>query len=467
MARVIRQADAIFLALADLSPDERTAFLAQRCGHDAELRAEVDSLLEALDAPDEGFLDPANVPSLDAAAVDGPLQPGTSLGEFLVLHAIGSGGMGVVYAAQQDRPRRTVAIKVLRRGFRHPDILRRFEREAELLGRLQHQGIAQVFAFHAGDRHVPAHLVMELVTGPPITEFVQARGLGRAARLTLMIAVCEAVQHAHDRGVVHRDLKPANVLVSEDGQPKVLDFGIARATGLGVQSTLRTSHGQLLGTLSFMSPEQLRGAAELVDGRSDVYALGVMFYRLMAGRLPFDIGDLPLVEAAQRILNAEVPRLGALLPELAGPIELIAARAMAPDRAQRYQSAADLAADLRACLEGRPPTASDGGGGPGSDAASRLLTAESRDRGVVAIGLVTGTIVLLESGTGAHLATIPGDGTPLERLGFEADGRLSVGQAGGRGRLIDLAEQGLAARAVNDVDGLRGTEGTTPRLRGT
>ena len=108
------------------------------------------------------------------AAVDGPLQPGTSLGGFLVLHALGSGGMGVVYAAQQDRPRRTVAIKVLRRGFRHPEILRRFEHEAEMLGRLQHPGIAQVYAFHPGDRTTPAHLVMELVAGPPLTEYARA-----------------------------------------------------------------------------------------------------------------------------------------------------------------------------------------------------------------------------------------------------------------------------------------------------
>jgi non-specific serine/threonine protein kinase/serine/threonine-protein kinase len=156
----------------------------------------------------------------------------------------------VVYAAQQDRPRRTVAIKVLRRGFRHPEILKRFEREAEVLGRLQHPGIAQVFSFHHGDRNLPAHLVLELVTGPPITEYVQAHALDYAARIQLMIAVCEAVQHAHERGIEHRDLKPANVLVSDTGVPKVLDFGIARATGLDVRSSIHTAHGQFLGTLA-------------------------------------------------------------------------------------------------------------------------------------------------------------------------------------------------------------------------
>src|SRR5262245_5186436 len=204
MTEPVSQADAIFLSLADLVPADREAFLQERCGHDPRLRADVDAMLAAIEAPDEGFLDPARIPALDMAAIDGPLQPGTVLGDFLVLHAIGSGGMGVVYAAQQDRPRRTVAIKVLRRGYRHPAILRRFEREAEVLGRLQHPGIANVFAFHRGDRRVPAHLVMELVSGPPITEYEQAHALGRATRIELLVDVCHAVQHAHERGIIHR-----------------------------------------------------------------------------------------------------------------------------------------------------------------------------------------------------------------------------------------------------------------------
>src|SRR5262245_13742654 len=355
MTERVSPAETIFLALADLTAEQREAFVRERCGNNWQLRAEVNAMLHAIDTPDEGFLDPARVPVLDMAAVDGPLQPGTVLGDFLVLHAIGSGGMGVVYAAQQDRPRRTVAIKVLRRGFRHPEVLKRFEREAEVLGRLQHPGIASVFAFHRGDGRVPAHLVMELVSGPPITEYVHAHALAPAARIGLVIAVCQAVQHAHERGIIHRDLKPANVLVSDTGMPKVLDFGIARATGIDIHSTIRTAHGQLIGTLAYMSPERLQGGTE-VDGRSDVYALGVMFYRLMAGRLPFDVVGLPLGDAAQRILYTDVPPLGSIDVACAGSIEQVAQRAMARDPDRRYQSAADLAADLRACLEGRLPT---------------------------------------------------------------------------------------------------------------
>ena len=228
-------AEAIFLAMANVEPQDRVAVLDERCAGDRALRRDVEALVATRDAPGEEFLDPGRIPTLDMAAVDGPLQPGTNLGGFLVLHAIGSGGMGVVYAAQQDRPRRTVAIKVLRRGYRHPEILRRFEHEAEMLGRLLHPGIAQVYAFHPGDRSVPAHLVMELVAGPTLTDYARGERLSIRARVELIAKLADAVQHAHERGIIHRDLKPANVLVAAGGQPKVLDFGIARATGADMQ----------------------------------------------------------------------------------------------------------------------------------------------------------------------------------------------------------------------------------------
>ncbi len=368
----MNRAEEIFLALAAVDPAGRGAALAERCGADLSLRRDVEAMLASLDVPD-AFLDPHDIPALDAGA-DGPLDPGARLGEFLVLRAIGSGGMGVVYVAQQDRPRRTVALKVLRRGLRRPEIQKRFEREAELLGRLQHPGIAQIYAFRQGDRGVPAHLVMELVEGPPITEYARARGLTAAERVALVARLCDAVHHAHERGIVHRDLKPANVLVAGDGQPKVLDFGIARATGLDLHlSTIHTAHGQLVGTLAYMSPEQLHGTPSLVDARSDVYAIGVLLYRLLAGRLPIDFGDVPFADAVRQLADGTPPPLDAIEPGCAGPLTAMVGRAMHREPASRYQSAADLAADLRAFLDGRP--ISTGGSTPAAPIHAWLVVA--------------------------------------------------------------------------------------------
>src|SRR4051794_38338290 len=183
------------------------------------------------------------------------------------------------------------------RGLAPPAVIKRFTPEAQILARLHHPGIAQVYEAGIADDGQP-FFAMEFICGLPLDEYANRQGLDLAARVGLVARVCDAVQHAHDRGVIHRDLKPANILVDEAGQPKVLDFGVARATDADLLTAARlTRTGQVLGTPNYMSPEQVTGDPAAIDGRADVYALGVILFELAAHRLPYRLEDRPLAEA--------------------------------------------------------------------------------------------------------------------------------------------------------------------------
>jgi WD40 repeat protein len=360
---------AVFNELADVPPARRKAVLEAACQGDSELRAAVERLLACeaglgADESEGSFLKSPLVRTPEPPAAGAAPPPGfpSHIGRYRILRRVGEGGMGTVYEAEQENPRRTVALKVILPGLLAPGLIKRFTREAQILGRLQHPGIAAVYeAGLAAEGQL--FFAMEYVRGQRLDVHARLRSLTLPARLELLARVCDAVQHAHDRGVIHRDLKPANILVDETGQPKVLDFGVARATDADLQTTAgRTQAGQLLGTLRYMSPEQVAADPAAIDPRSDIYALGVILYELLAGRLPYPLDDLPLPEVGRVIREVEPSRLGAVAAHLRGDVETIVAKALEKDKAQRYASAAELASDIRRHLgnepiRARPPSA--------------------------------------------------------------------------------------------------------------
>ncbi len=387
----LREVESLFIAAMEVPGDRRSAFLAERCAHDDELRREVESLLGHASGS-IGMLDvPPVAAPIGATFNNEPVRFETALpadkriGSYKVVRFLGAGGMGVVYLAEQERPRRTVALKIIRGAVASPSLLRRFEHEAEILGRMHHAGIAQIYEAGIAETDVGSQpfIAMELVEGPPITDFVEARRLTTAERLELLARVCDAIHHAHQRGVIHRDLKPSNILVDAHGQPKILDFGVARAMDADLQvTTLRTSVGQLIGTLPYMSPEQIAADPSEIDNRSDVYALGVIAFELLAGKLPFDLRSRSIPEAARIIRDDPPTRLSAIDRTLRGDVETIVAKAMAKDKARRYQSAAELAEDIRRHLAGQPIAARE------SSAAELLRRSLRRYRGALAAGVI-------------------------------------------------------------------------------
>ena len=303
-------------------------------------------------------------------AADGPAETridGTpaTIGAYRILGVLGEGGMGTVYRAEQHNPQRHVALKVIRPGIATAEHLRRFEQEAEMLGRLQHPGIAQIYeaGTATGAGGTQPYFAMEFIRGLSLTEYASRHDLNMQLRLELMAKICDAVGHAHERGIIHRDLKPSNIMVDEFGQPKILDFGVARVTDADTQATRQTDMGQLIGTLAYMSPEQVLADPLALDTRSDVYALGVILYELLAGRAPYHLDRKPLHEVVQIIREEDPTRLSSINRRYRGDVETIVAKALEKDKTRRYASAGELGADIRRHLVddpivARPPSTS-------------------------------------------------------------------------------------------------------------
>ncbi|MBI5769331.1 MAG: protein kinase [Verrucomicrobia bacterium] len=393
---------------------EREAFLRTACGDDAALRARIEALLHAHDEANSFLREPLATRALPASPPEE--KPSDVIGRYKLLEKIGEGGCGVVWMAEQSEPvRRRVALKVIKLGMDTREVIARFEAERQALALMDHPNIAKVFDGGAtGGMGLPTHdsepragrpvphlagrpfFVMELVRGLPITRYCDEAKLTPTQRLELFIAVCSAVQHAHQKGIVHRDLKPSNILVTvNDGvaTPKVIDFGIAKATqGPLTDKTLFTAFQQFIGTPTYMSPEQADLSSVDIDTRSDIYSLGVLLYELLTGAPPFDPKTLLAggVDEIRRIIREiEPPRPstrvatlartravgGALRPdaveasitrgtkplpqlpaadELRGDLDWIVMRCLEKDRARRYETANALAADLRRHLAHEP-----------------------------------------------------------------------------------------------------------------
>ena len=365
-----------------------------------------------------------------APTADGATYP-ASIGLYRILRLLGEGGMGVVYEAEQNQPRRLVALKVIKSAWASPETLRRFDAESQALARLHHPGIAQIYEAGSADTGygVQPFFAMELIHGRPLVGYANEKKLSTHQRLELMIQVCDAVHHAHQRGIIHRDLKPGNILVDETGQPKVLDFGLARATDSDTQATRQTDIGQLLGTLAYMSPEQVLADPLALDTRSDVYALGVILYELLSGKMPYLLPKL-LHEAVRTIQEQDPAPLSTINRTYRGDIETIVAKALEKDKNRRYASAAGLANDIRRYLNNEPIIARP------ASASYQLAKFARRHKALVAGSVVV--FVVLAAGT----VVSTWQAVRARRAQREAEGQSAIALA-----VNDFLQKDLLAQA--------------------
>src|SRR5438270_1410166 len=384
MTEHARDAEAIFLAALDkTTPQGRAAYVEATCVGDPKLLRRVRELLSChegsqglLDAPPPGLGCSADMPATSE-------QPGTVIGPYKLLQQIGEGGMGNVYMAQQSRPvQRKVALKVIKPGMDTRQVIARFEAERQALAMMDHVNIARVLDAGATEFGRP-YFVMELIHGVPITKYCDENRLTPRERLELFVPVCQAIQHAPQKGIIHRDIKPSNVMITlYDGKPvpKVIDFGVAKATEQTLtERTLFTQYGTMIGTLEYISPEQAEMSALGVDTRSDIYSLGVLLYELLTGSTPLTcrrLKEAAFAEILRLIKEEEPPKPSTRLSDsgealasisanrhtepakltklVKGELDWIVMKTLEKDRNRRYETAKDFAADVQRYLDDEP-----------------------------------------------------------------------------------------------------------------
>src|SRR5450631_3086153 len=357
----------LFEAAVDLDPNQRTALLDKECGGDEILRGEIESLLKSDERTDAFIEQPAFAIPHDLFP-DNAEEPfiGRQFGVYQVVREIGRGGLGAVYLAARadDEYRKQVAIKVIRRGLDTDDIIRRFRNERQILAQLDHPNIARLIDGGTTDEGLP-YFVMEYVNGEPIGAYCDAHVLTTTERLNLFRKVCATVTYAHQNLVIHRDLKPSNILVASDGEPKLLDFGIAKLLGPEEEALAQTMAGQQIMTPEYASPEQVKG--ERITTVSDVYSLGVLLYELLTGQRPYRLKTRTAEEIARAITDQEPARPSTAIAtsdhppssilhsrSLRGDLDNIVLMAMRKEPARRYTSVGQFSEDIRRHLEGLP-----------------------------------------------------------------------------------------------------------------
>ena len=352
-SEIFRRATQVFQEVCNLSGDEQERQIESKCEGSEDVRQLVLELLESdRDAESRETAYDRSDSKHDGTTADKPVSRTPAVPGFDILERIGEGGMGVVWRAVQENTRREVALKVFSREALGSNRKRaRFEREVELAAMLEHPGIARLY--DSGVSAEVPYYAMELIEGDELDDYLRRQKLSDREIVVLFEFLCRAVEHAHICGVIHRDLKPSNVIVRADGQPVVVDFGLAKSFGDEAGNLSVSIDGQIVGTPAYMSPEQAAGESGSLDTRTDVYSLGVLLFRALSGELPHSTSG-STIELLRRIAETEAGSLKKLRPDIDPDLDVLVAKALALERARRYSTAGDLAADLSRWLNGEP-----------------------------------------------------------------------------------------------------------------